>query len=147
MTRHLVLLLALSACSTGSVQGEQQEGQLQQQQADEGGTSGTGAGTDEGQGDGGDQGGGGVWSVRSETLDCGTGDLVDANLEIRKGVPVQVYLLVSDGYGVSAWVDAREGTLLWGADGKADVVCTYSGRDAEWWPIVEGARVTWAEQR
>lgn len=87
-----------------------------------------------------------VWEPQIWEGSCSAFDLLDVNLPIPKGVPVVSYLRVADGYGISAWKDAREGTVLWGADGTADLFCAYSGQDAEWFPIVEKVRVVWVVQ-
>lgn len=87
-----------------------------------------------------------VWEPQIWEGSCDAFDLLDVNLPIPKGVPVVTYLRVADGYGVSTWRDAREGTVLWGADGTADIFCAYSGQDASWFPIVEGVRVVWVVQ-
>lgn len=73
---------------------------------------------------------------------CPDGEIMDFNLPVQKGVPVTSFLLVEDGYGFSAWVDAREGVVIWGTDGLADIRCSYSGWASDAYSVTR-ARVVW----
>lgn len=133
----LVTLLAIAGCADQSAQpnGSRQAAEIQPQQQDE-------LEDDEledEQPEPAEQ----PWGLSSWEGGCSTGEVVDVGLQIPRGSIVSSYLRVSDGYGLTLWVDAREGVLLWGADGLVDVACDYSGRDAEHYPTVDAVRVVW----
>jgi hypothetical protein len=97
--------------------------------------------------EGGQEVGSATWITASWEGRCSAGELIDADLRVPKGTIITSYLRVADGYGFSAWLDAKEGVVIWGADGLADVSCVYSGRDADYYPFIEGVRVVWLERR